>query len=50
MVLYLDDGLVLAMFGSKYVYATNFIRQILPSAVFFMNGKKPILHPVQENE
>ena len=32
------------------VYATNFIRQSLTSAGFFINEKKSILHAVQEIE
>ena len=50
VVLYLDDGLIMAVSESKCVYATNFIRQSLTSAGFFINEKKSIFHPVQEIE
>lgn len=50
VVLYLDDGLILANSQDRCVFSTEFIKQSLMSAGFFINTKKTIYQPVQEIE
>lgn len=50
VVLYLDDGLIMAMSEAQCNSATGIIKQSLISAGFFINEKKSIFSPVQEIE
>lgn len=50
VVLYLDDGLIMAMSEAQCNSATEIIKQSLISAGFFINEKKSIFSPLQEIE
>lgn len=50
VVLYLDDGLIMAMSEAQCNSVTEIIKQSLISAGFFINEKKSIFSPVQEIE